>query len=1023
MIRPNPKIHFFSKIIALLAFCTSLAVVTANGGPVTLDAPVLSPLSAVSAISYDLVNADFNGDTKLDVATVQFATNTITIVYGDGTGKFSAPTTITTPAGPRALITVDYNGDGKPDLLTPNSTANTFTLFINNGNGTFTDTSFPSGFGPTTVAVGDFNNDTRLDVATTSETANTVNVSLAMVGGGFSAPSLISIPNAVPKFLLAADLNGDGKPDLVTANASASSNNISVFICDGMGGFSAPTNYASGQVNGSPSHIAVGYFNADLNLDLIVTLTGVGKLNFFSGAGNGTFTLANTFTIGNSATIAVTTLLRDINNDAKADLITASYGSDKLVVSFGDGVGGISSTSTFYTAKQPHTVGIGDFNGDGLPDLDTIVDGARMLSVHLNRGPGDFPTVKLVSTIQTFVRTADFNRDGKADLLQGSNIATTNPSVSLGNGNGTFAAPVQIPGTGSNGVGLLIADANSDGYVDILTSNAGGVSIHLNNGSGGFPSVINITTASGQIGLGDFNNDGKTDLVITDSTTMTNNIKLYQGDGLGGFVLASGATFGGTPATLTVSDLNHDNHPDLIVTRGGGFGVMLWTGAFTFATTAYYAPGCSPGPFGSLTDNSNIGTVTVADFNRDGNLDLLRAGMCGILAGNGSGGFAPLGGDTALNFYNPFVGDFDRNGILDVGTENGDSGEMRIYYHDGAGHFSETSYAVARGSQGNFNEAAHNDAVADFTGDGVDDVIYVGSANGGSGTVGTFLLASRPIARGGVTADFDGDGKTDISVFRPSTGSWYIIRSSNQSFYSVAFGQNGDVPVPGDYDGDGKTDIAVFRSGDWYYLRSSDGVFVTQHHGSAGDVPVPADYNGDGITNFAVYRPSTGYWYTSTNPNTNYDAVQWGSPGDLPVRADYDGDGRADVAVFRPSNATWYLLQSTAGFQQVQHGVGTDKPVPADYNGDGKANVAVFRPAAVGFWYTSTDPSTNYGAQQWGTTGDLPVPGYYDGDNKVDIAVFRNGVWYILTSSSPALLQYTFGAAGDIPIPSAYLPQ
>jgi hypothetical protein len=449
MIRPNPKNTYFSKIIASLAFCCSIAVVAANGGPVTLDAPLLTPVSPVSAISYDLVHADFNGDTKLDVATIQFTTNTILVQYGDGTGKFSAPVSVTTPAGPRALITVDYNGDGKPDLLTANSTANNFTLFINNGNGTFTDTSFLSGFAPTSIAVGDFNNDTRLDVATSSETANTVNVSLAMVGGGFTAPSLISLPNAVPKFVLAADFNGDGKPDLVTANASASSNNISVFICDGMGGFSAPTNYASGQVNGSPSHISAGFFNADSNLDLIVTLTGVGKVVYFSGAGNGTFTLASTFTIGNPATVAVATLIRDLNNDAKADLITACYGTDQIVVSFGNGTGGIASTTTLFIAKQPHTIAIGDFNGDGLPDLNTILDGSRAMALFLNRGPGTFPTIKQVSTIQGFVRTADFNRDGKPDLLLGTGIG--NPSVLIGNGNGTVRVPVAVGGGGENG--------------------------------------------------------------------------------------------------------------------------------------------------------------------------------------------------------------------------------------------------------------------------------------------------------------------------------------------------------------------------------------------------------------------------------------------------------------------------------------------------------------------------------------------------------------------------------------------
>ena len=687
---------------------------------------------------------------------------------------------------------------------------------------------------------------------------------------------------------------------------------------------------------------------------------------------------------------------------------------------YGNGTGGVSTQQNYVTAKQPHTVAIGDFNGDGLPDLTTVLDGSRMLALYLNRGPGSFPSAKFVSSIQGYVRTADFNRDGKPDLLlgQGSGVGVGNPFILMGIGDGTFAAPVMVAGGGFNGGDVVVGDVNNDQFPDMVIGGVStGVSVRLNNGSGGFTSVNGLNTPSGLLGLGDFNNDGKTDLLITDPSTQTNNLRFFQGDGLGGFVLTSGATFAGTPLTLTVADLNRDNHPDLIVTRAGGFGVMLWTGPYTYSAPAYYVNGCAPGPFPTINggDTSVWGPVALADFNRDGKVDILRgATQCGLLAGDGNGGFVPLGGDTAVPLSAGAVGDFDRNGIPDIALGPGDSGELRILYHDGAGHFNSSSYGTIRTVQ--------TGVAADFNGDGVDDIVSVSSAGVQGGTTGTYITLSRPFGRGLATADFDGDSKTDIAVFRPSTGTWYIIRSASNTFYAVSFGQNGDVPTPGDYDGDGKTDIAVFRAGDFYVLRSSDNVFVTQHHGSAGDIPVPADYNGDGITNFAVYRPSTGYWYTSLNPNTNYDAVQWGAPGDLTTRGDYDGDGRADVAVFRPSSGFWYILQSTAGYLQVQHGVSTDKPVPSDYNGDGKANVAVFRPS-TGFWYPSTDPATNYGAQQWGANGDIPVPGYYDGDNKVDIAVFRNGVWYILASNTQTLVQYTFGAAGDIPIPSIYLPQ
>jgi len=168
--------------------------------------------------------------------------------------------------------------------------------------------------------------------------------------------------------------------------------------------------------------------------------------------------------------------------------------------------------------------------------------------------------------------------------------------------------------------------------------------------------------------------------------------------------------------------------------------------------------------------------------------------------------------------------------------------------------------------------------------------------------------------QGHAVADFNGDGRTDLSVYRPSNGNWLI-----QGLADTQWGASTDIPVPGDYNGDGRTDIAVFRpsTGYWYVLGISTAVL-----GSSTDVPVPGDYDGDGRTDFAVFRPSTGQWFVGAMP-----AVTFGASGDIPVPGDYNGDGKTDIAVFRPSTGHWLVR----GISDTAFGTSTDIPLPLPY--------------------------------------------------------------------------------------------
>ncbi len=273
--------------------------------------------------------------------------------------------------------------------------------------------------------------------------------------------------------------------------------------------------------------------------------------------------------------------------------------------------------------------------------------------------------------------------------------------------------------------------------------------------------------------------------------------------------------------------------------------------------------------------------------------------------------------------------------------------------------------------------------------------------------------------------DFDGDGKADIGIFRPSDGSWWYSRSLDNQFRVFSFGISTDLITPGDYTGDGKADIAVFRpsTGEWFIQRSEDNSFFSFPFGTSEDVPAPADYDGDGKTDPAVFRPSAVTWFIRRSSDLGTTIVTFGINGDKPVAADYDGDGKADIAIFRPSNGSWWHLRSSdSQFRVYNFGTSTDKPVQGDFTGDGKADIAVFRPS-TGEWFIQRSEDNSFFSFPFGTSGDIPAPGDYDGDGKFDASVFRPSTanWFVQRSTAGILIN-TFGTNGDRPIPNSFVP-
>ncbi len=299
--------------------------------------------------------------------------------------------------------------------------------------------------------------------------------------------------------------------------------------------------------------------------------------------------------------------------------------------------------------------------------------------------------------------------------------------------------------------------------------------------------------------------------------------------------------------------------------------------------------------------------------------------------------------------------------------------------------------------------------------------------NAGTGNNNTVVTESFDLPvqfRRPTRADFDGDGKTDISVFRPSDKIWYMNRST-AGFAAYNFGLATDTPLPDDFDGDGKSDVAVFRATadgslpDYYILQSLTSTVSFISWGTTDDVPVTEDFDGDNKADQAIYRPSSGIFWIRRSTDGGVQTVGPIFDGS-PLSGDFDGDGRGDVGMF--DSGTWRLLRSSNGYASSPHifwGTIGDRAVHGDYDGDGRDDLAVYRPS-TGLWYI-INSSGGARIESFGLSTDIPAPADYDGDGRTDIAVYRNGVWYLNRSTS-GFAVFNFGLAGDKPLPASFSP-
>jgi len=757
--------------------------------------------------------------------------------------------------------------------------------FPNNNPIFFNPQTYPSGgVYALSVAVGDFNGDGKADLAVANEcpdshcSAGAVSVLLGNGDGTFQAPQTYSSGGSEAYAVAVSDVNKDGKADLIVANGCESANQcangvVGVLLGNGDGTFQSASTYASGGV--VATSVTIADVNRDGNMDLIVgnqclaSTCASGGVSVLLGNGNGTFQTAQSYATGGLSTVSVA--VGYFNRDRKLDLVAANQCQSS-----------------------------GNCNGN--------------VGVLLGNGDGTFQAAQSYASggyTAVSVATGDFNADGKTDLVvanqceSSANCNIGNVGVLLGNGDGTFQTPENYVSGGNNTSGMTVSDLNQDGRTDLVLANqcqvagncdVGSVSVLMGNGDGTFQSAqsyISDGVLAQSVGIGDWNGDMKPDLAIVNQcqsgSACTGTVTILLGNGDGTFQAPPSYASGGYDAdSVAVGDLNNDGNLDLVVANlcqanncsqenSGYVSVLLGNGDGTFQPAQAYATG----GFGASS-------VAIADFNGDGNADVVVANQCStttcksgggvsILLGNGNGTLQAArnyssGGYTALSIA---IADFNKDGNLDLAVANQcqdsscQNGAVSVLLGNGDGtfqaaqSFASAGYLTNSVAVGDFNEDGNPDLVltsqcqdSSCQAGGVS--VLLGSGNGKFQTAQSYSSAGYQADSVAVT-DLDGDGKPDLVVSNLCQNTTdcnngvvsSLLGRGDGTFHGAhaygSGGQNAYSVVAGAFSGDGNTDVVVANGdGTDVLLGNDDGSFQTAIPYFPGGIFISTgDFNGD----------------------------------------------------------------------------------------------------------------------------------------------------------------------------------
>lgn len=484
--------------------CSIMASQAGNGtyAPATPVTQSFSVLNAPQHISFDAMPNQFLGVSPFVIAAE--ASSSLPVSIASTTPSVCTAASLLVTVLSTGTCSINASQAGNADFTAATTVSKSFTVIStqpSSGLGAAPGSPFATGSDPQGVVTGDFNGDGIPDFATANAVSNNVTVMLGNGSGGFTAAT--GSPFAAgtsPIALAVGDFNGDSITDLVIANGG--SDNITVLLGTGSGGFTA----AAGSpitVGSAPAAVIVSDFNADGIQDLAVVNSSGSTVTILLGNGSAGFTAASgsPFTTGTSPISAAS---GDFNHDGFPDLAIANYGSNNITVLLGNGSGGFTAAtnSPFSVGTHPYSIVVADFNADGKVDIATANYGSNNATVLLGDGTGGFSAATgspfATGSSPAWLAAGNFNGDGFEDLAV-ANSGSSNVTVLLGNGTGAFSAATTSPyAVGSGPIAMAVADFNGDGLLDLVTTDSSGNNAFVLLGAGTTPQTITFAPLSGQ---------------------------------------------------------------------------------------------------------------------------------------------------------------------------------------------------------------------------------------------------------------------------------------------------------------------------------------------------------------------------------------------------------------------------------------------------------------------------------------------------------------------------------------------